>query len=565
MEKVSPENLIYHNIYLDKDKWIKAFQKAIAKVLEKEIEENGKYALEKMAGFFKARKSKKKAVAPEAGDIDWNDPWVRQNQTLAGLIQARFDVQSPQVQEFISNTSYRLSFDINEQTQRNLRQGLETAFSEGESIPKIRNRVKEALGFSVGERENYRATRIARTESIRASNYGTLRAWEDSGVIQGKQWFTSEDERTCPFCESLNGIVINSLDGNFKRRGERISVVRGPQRFSMLLDYEDIKAPPLHPNCRCVLLSVIKDEYKEEDWYDEFAEYIVATEDEGPPPEEEVSGVESEEASFSNSDIAEEESIGAYTLNGEGVRKVTLENGEKGYYKWEEAELRSLLVERYYRQTENMADFRGCSMTKREVLAYDIDKLLDVNLIPETVWKESQRLNRSGSLMREVPGFQDASTYGFRKQLRNLAETQGPQFIKNEFARMATFDDLLANIDRHKGNFGIGADNKFYFIDNGTTFAYYPEKAWNGVFLKSGGRDMIADHTPVGPTKNFRKTPEYIATGKVIAQKAIANTDSINESFVKVGLSQSERMAFWRRVQQLRDGTFFEYDERRTR
>lgn len=73
-----------------------------------------------------------------------------------------------------------------------------------------------------------RATTIARTEVIRAHAEGQLLALEKLGVTQlGVQveWSTTGDDRVCPLCQPLEGIVI-TLD----------------EAKGML---------PRHPNCRC--------------------------------------------------------------------------------------------------------------------------------------------------------------------------------------------------------------------------------------------------------------------------------------------------------------------------
>lgn len=73
-----------------------------------------------------------------------------------------------------------------------------------------------------------RAETIARTEIIRAHAEGTLDAFEDLGVEEvgvAVEWSTADDERVCPLCESLEGVVL------------KLDEARG-----ML---------PRHPACRC--------------------------------------------------------------------------------------------------------------------------------------------------------------------------------------------------------------------------------------------------------------------------------------------------------------------------
>lgn len=92
---------------------------------------------------------------------------------------------------------------------------------------------------------------ITRTEVIKASNMGALDAFEQSGIVEGKQWLTAKDERVCRQCGPMNGKTIG-LRKDFFKKGESFE--------GLTFDYESIHTPPLHPNCRCVLLPVLRGE-----------------------------------------------------------------------------------------------------------------------------------------------------------------------------------------------------------------------------------------------------------------------------------------------------------------
>ena len=80
-----------------------------------------------------------------------------------------------------------------------------------------------------------RAVRIARTETVAASNAGRYLSWmeaEAQGLLGSnsvKRWITAIDERTCPICQPLNNKEV-PYKTNFPT-GELM--------------------PPVHPNCRC--------------------------------------------------------------------------------------------------------------------------------------------------------------------------------------------------------------------------------------------------------------------------------------------------------------------------
>jgi len=120
---------------------------------------------------------------------------------------------------------------------------------EGLSIDQMADLIAES-GFS-----EERATMIARTESAYAYSEGRIDAWKETGVVQGKQWLRSPD--ACEFCEaaaqqySENAI---GLDDDFYARG---TVLTGTDGGQMTLSYRSVKAPPLHPNCRCDTIAAL--------------------------------------------------------------------------------------------------------------------------------------------------------------------------------------------------------------------------------------------------------------------------------------------------------------------
>ena len=83
-------------------------------------------------------------------------------------------------------------------------------------------------------------------------------AWKQTGMVQGKTWLLAPDP--CEFCEAAaarygeNGIGLG--DSFFQKD----STLTGADGGEMVLDYENIDGPPLHPNCRCSMQPVFDDE-----------------------------------------------------------------------------------------------------------------------------------------------------------------------------------------------------------------------------------------------------------------------------------------------------------------
>lgn len=112
---------------------------------------------------------------------------------------------------------------------------LDEGIKEGKSIPQI----EQAIRDQFGEFRKSQSQRIARTEVLRGSNAGQLDAFRESGVVEGKQWVTEMDGREDEECAALDGKIV-SLNGSFFKS-----------------DYDSGEQPPLHPNCRCILVPVL--------------------------------------------------------------------------------------------------------------------------------------------------------------------------------------------------------------------------------------------------------------------------------------------------------------------
>lgn len=108
--------------------------------------------------------------------------------------------------------------------------------TDGKSIPEIRSAIQET--FSTYSKTQ--SQRITRTEVIRASNQASLDAYQQSGVVEGKQWLTAGavDE-----CAQYEGQIVTLSDSFYGSDSE----------------FQD-GDPPIHPNCRCVILPVLVNE-----------------------------------------------------------------------------------------------------------------------------------------------------------------------------------------------------------------------------------------------------------------------------------------------------------------
>jgi len=153
-------------------------------------------------------------------------------------VEIAFDITNPKVIKWIKDRCGLLIKSISDTTLDKLKKTLAEGVANGESIPNLADRI----GIVYDEAKGSRAVKIARTETLSASNSGNLEAYRQSGVVEKKEWFYSgpvgNDEEECEICADIARQGAIDIDKPFKG---------------------GFDAPPAHPNCRCVVLPVIKD------------------------------------------------------------------------------------------------------------------------------------------------------------------------------------------------------------------------------------------------------------------------------------------------------------------
>lgn len=123
-------------------------------------------------------------------------------------------------EEWLSARSLLLVKSLNETTKLALRKTLAEGFTNGEGIRELTKRISGYFD------DKKRATMIARTETIAASNEGALHRYEIEGVDKS-EFYPAPD--ACPDCLALVGEYPTK---------------------------ESHHMIPVHPNCRCVFLAV---------------------------------------------------------------------------------------------------------------------------------------------------------------------------------------------------------------------------------------------------------------------------------------------------------------------
>lgn len=115
---------------------------------------------------------------------------------------------------------------IDEATRDFLRADVVEAINGGYSTSQLADLLADSYAFS-----DARAECIARTETAKAQIEGTREAWRESGLVEASKFLAAPD--CCDECQDV-------------------------AEAEVALDAEEGELPPLHPNCRCNVVAVMK-------------------------------------------------------------------------------------------------------------------------------------------------------------------------------------------------------------------------------------------------------------------------------------------------------------------
>ena len=157
-----------------------------------------------------------------------------------------FDVTNPNIASWIDDYGFYFAEKLEGASKEAIRRIIKEAVEEGYSVPKVTRMLRDQFE----DWAKYRAERVARTEIIRSSNRANIESYRQAG-IKYKVWMTSAD--CCDFCAPLEGKVVD-IEEDFYSQGTTLEIEDVDGKVQRLyLDYEDVPAPPLHPNCRCAI------------------------------------------------------------------------------------------------------------------------------------------------------------------------------------------------------------------------------------------------------------------------------------------------------------------------
>ena len=159
----------------------------------------------------------------------------------------RFDVLN-RAKTFIEDKTMKFSWEVNKATNRKIKRILKENITEGEAV------IGRKLRAEFTDMKKTRSETIARTETFKAVNFATEEGYIQSDVVEGKEWFTALDERVCEFCFEMEGKTMG-LGKSWYKRG---SSMTGRDGGVIQFDYESVIDPPLHANCRCRIVPILK-------------------------------------------------------------------------------------------------------------------------------------------------------------------------------------------------------------------------------------------------------------------------------------------------------------------
>ena len=176
------------------------------------------------------------------------------SESAAAHLGIAFDLSTEFQQAFVSEYGFKFADRISKTSVEDIRKIIFKSQQEGWSQPKM----KKALMAKFTDWTSSRATMVARTETIRANNHGAENVWKTEGIGE-KEWLPAGDP--CDWCETMRGKRMQ-VGSNFFDQGQNLTIAgktEGSPARVMNFSYEDVLAPPLHPNCRCALIPVIED------------------------------------------------------------------------------------------------------------------------------------------------------------------------------------------------------------------------------------------------------------------------------------------------------------------
>ena len=202
------------------------------------------------------------------------------------------------------------------------------------------------------------------------------------------------------------------------------------------------------------------------------------------------------------------------------------------------------------------------SQSVREAVSYDLDQVLGLGVVPPTVYTEKKfvrdtdpntEFTQAGSSQSFVDG---TSAAEMDDDLISMYK-DGTENLKLSMQKMALFDEITGNTDRHEGNVMVSNDKeRVYGIDNGLTF---PRKL--GEKENSETRSV-----PMRIVSHFADDKKRPYDTRLIKQISKVKKDDFMNAVKKNGMDEEAEEA-WGRLEKIKNkyAGIFEEEEKQNK
>lgn len=162
--------------------------------------------------------------------------------------QSLSEAASRAVDSYVS----RLSGEVTDTILTDVRSAIRASIEGGYSVNEARDAVAEAMGVQA----DWRAERVARTETSRAVEYGRIEGYAEVGV-ERKQWLISS--APCQFCEAAVAILQRQYPNGVPIRQPFFSAgdtIIGTAGGVMVVESDIMVPSDIHPNDACSVSGV---------------------------------------------------------------------------------------------------------------------------------------------------------------------------------------------------------------------------------------------------------------------------------------------------------------------
>ena len=146
---------------------------------------------------------------------------------------------------------------------------------------------------------------------------------------------------------------------------------------------------------------------------------------------------------------------------------------------------------------------------RTEIAAYELDKLLQLGMVPATILRESPYESKPASLQLWV----EASLSEEKRRKQSIIPPD-PQKWADQLAKMEMFDALIYNVDRNPGNLLINESFDVRLIDHSRSFRPNTELR-NKEDLMRFSRSMLARIKDLNQAAIGKKLGDYISLSQI--------------------------------------------------